>query len=159
MNKALVVYFSATGKTRRIAKNLAIVAKSDVCEIAPKQPYTSSDLNWMDTQSRTSLEAKNPEERPEFVPVYIEMSAYDTIYLGFPVWWYSAPPIVNTFLESHNFSEKKIIVFASSGGSGFGKTLKKLKLSVDESVTWVESEIINWQCSKEKLADFIEKYH
>lgn len=158
MSKTLVAYFSASGTTRSIAKNLADAAKADLYEIAPKQPYTRADLNWTDEQSRTSLEAKDREDRPEIVPAHIDMTVYDTIYLGFPIWWHTAPHIVNTFLENHNFSGKKIIVFASSGGSGFGKTLDKLKLSADESVTWVQTEILNRQFSKKKLVEFVEKY-
>jgi flavodoxin len=127
MNKRLVAYFSASGNTARLAKNLAEAAGADLYEIRPAVPYTSADLNWQNKQSRSSVEMSNHSSRPELADKSADIAAYDTIYVGFPVWWYIAPTIINSFLESYDFSGKKIILFATSGGSGFGKAVENLK--------------------------------
>ena len=125
----LVAYFSASGKTASLAKKLADEAGADIFEIRPAVPYTSEDLNWMNKQSRSSVEMSDKSSRPAIADTSVDISKYDTIYIGFPVWWYIAPTIINTFLESADFSGKKIILFATSCGSGFGKAVDNLKVS------------------------------
>jgi len=125
----LVAYFSASGKTASLAQKLADEAGADIFEIRPAVPYTNEDLNWMNKQSRSSVEMSDKSSRPAIADTSVDISKYDTIYIGFPVWWYIAPTIINTFLESADFSGKKIILFATSGGSGFGKTVDNLKVS------------------------------
>ena len=129
MSKKLVAYFSASGVTAGVAKKLAKEANADIYEIKPSVPYTKADLNWQDKNSRSSIEMSDHNSRPEIADKNADISKYDTIYLGFPIWWYIAPTIINTFLESYDFSGKKIILFATSGGSGFGKTVQNLQLS------------------------------
>ena len=129
MSKKLVAYFSASGITAGVAKKLAKEANADIYEIKPAVQYTKADFNWMDKTSRSSIEMSDHNSRPEIADKNADISKYDTIYLGFPIWWYIAPTIINTFLESYDFSSKKIILFATSGGSGFGKTLINLKSS------------------------------
>lgn len=143
MSKKLVAYFSASGITEKVAKQIAELAKADIYEIKPKVPYTEADLDWMNKSSRSSMEMKNLSFRPEMADNNIDISAYDTIYLGFPIWWYIAPTIVNTFLEKHDFSGKKIVLFATSGGSGLGKTAQHLKPSVAKDTTIIEGKILN----------------
>ena len=143
MSKKLVAYFSASGVTEKIAKTIAELAKADLYEIKPKVPYTEADLDWMNKSSRSSMEMKNLSFRPEIADTPLNMADYDTVYLGFPIWWYIAPTIVNTFLEKHDFSGKKIVLFATSGGSGFGKTVQHLKPSVAKDTTIVEGKILN----------------
>ena len=143
MSKKLVAYFSASGITEKVAKQIADLAKADIYEIKPKVPYTEADLDWMNKSSRSSVEMKNLSFRPEMADNNIDISAYDTIYLGFPIWWYIAPTIVNTFLEKHDFSGKKIVLFATSGGSGLGKTAQHLKPSVAKDTTIIEGKILN----------------
>ncbi|EWM55174.1 flavodoxin [Ruminococcus flavefaciens] len=133
MNKKLVAYFSASGSTARLAKQLAEAAGADLYEIRPAIPYTSADLNWQNKQSRSSVEMSDHSSRPELADKNADIAAYDTIYVGFPVWWYIAPTIINSFLESYDFSGKKIILFATSGGSGFGKAVENLKPSAPDA--------------------------
>ena len=133
MSKKLVAYFSASGSTARLAKQLAEAAGADLYEISPAVPYTSADLNWQNKQSRSSVEMSDHSSRPEIADKNADIAAYDTIYVGFPVWWYIAPTIINSFLESYDFSGKKIILFATSGGSGFGKAVDNLKPSAPDA--------------------------
>lgn len=126
MSKILVVYFSASGVTASAAKNLAKAADADLYEILPAIPYTSADLDWNDKKSRSSLEMKDKASRPELKSHDAPIAGYDTIFLGFPIWWYTAPAIIKTFLEAYDFTGKKIILFATSGGSGFGRTAEEL---------------------------------
>lgn len=133
MSKKLVAYFSASGVTAGVAKILAKEANADIYEIKPAVPYTKADLDWMDKSSRSSIEMIDHTSRPEIADKNADISSYDTIYLGFPIWWYIAPTIINTFLESYDFSGKKIILFATSGSSGFGKTADNLKPSAASS--------------------------
>ncbi|MBQ2954870.1 MAG: NAD(P)H-dependent oxidoreductase [Clostridia bacterium] len=127
MNKTLVAYFSASGVTGSAARTLADALNADLYEIAPAVPYTDADLDWRNMNSRSSLEMKDKTSRPEIADTPVNIEDYDTILVGFPIWWYVAPTIVNAFLEKHDFSGKKIILFATSGGSGFGKTVESLK--------------------------------
>ena len=129
MSKILVAYFSASGTTEKTAKKVAAAANADLFEIEPAVPYTSADLNWMDKKSRSSVEMNDKSFRPEMVKKELDTAKYDTILVGFPIWWYVAPTIINTFLESYDFSGKKIVLFATSGGSGFGKAVKGLQPS------------------------------
>lgn len=129
MKKTLVVYFSATGTTKAKAETLAKILGADLKEIVPAQPYTAADLDWHNAKSRSSVEMKDKSSRPAIAGKIENIADYDTIYLGFPIWWYVAPTIVNTFLEAHDLADKRIIPFFTSGGSGAGKTLDYLKPS------------------------------
>lgn len=143
MSKKLVAYFSASGVTAKVADMLADAVGADIHEIRPKVPYTKADLNWMDKNSRSSVEMNNKAFRPEIAESNIQIDGYDVVFLGFPIWWYIAPTIINTFLESYDFSGKKIILFATSGGSKFGKTVEELKVSVSADVEIVEGKLLN----------------
>lgn len=125
--KKLVAYFSAGGTTAEKAAQLAKAVSADLYEIAPKERYTSADLDWQDRKSRSTLEMKDPAFRPELSGGLPSLAAYDTVYIGFPIWWYTAPRIINTFLESGDFSGKKIALFATSGGSGIEQAAEDLK--------------------------------
>ena len=122
MSKTLVAYFSASGVTAKVAKTLADATGADLHEIVPAQPYTAADLNWNDSRSRSSVEMKDKTSRPAVAGMVENMAQYDTIFLGFPIWWYVAPTIVNTFLEQYDLTGKTIVPFATSGGSGMGGT-------------------------------------
>ena len=126
MSKALVAYFSASGVTKKLAQTLAEAIGADLFEIEPKVPYTRADLNWMDKQSRSTIEMQNPASRPELAGTCKSIADYDTVFVGFPIWWYIAPTIVNTFLESCDLTGKTVVPFATSGGSGMGSTNKAL---------------------------------
>ena len=127
MSKVLVAYFSTGGNTRRAAKALATAAGADLYEIKPVQPYSHADLNWMDKKSRSTIEMNDPSSRPEIVGPLPDVSGYDAILLGFPVWWYTCPAIIRTFLEGLDLHGKKLVPFATSGGSGLGDTAEHLK--------------------------------
>lgn len=129
MSKTLVAFFSASGNTKRVAEKLAAAIDSDLYEIKPAVPYTSADLNWRDRHSRSSVEMNDPSSRPELADYHANIAGYDRIFLGFPIWWYTAPTIVRSFLESYDFTGKTIILFATSDGSGLGKTAKELASS------------------------------
>ena len=127
MSKKLVAYFSASGTTKEAAERLATAAGADLFEIKPVVPYSSADLNWMDKNSRSSVEMNDPDSRPEIAETIPNMADYDTVFIGFPIWWYVAPHIIHTFLESYDFSEKTLVPFATSGGSGMGRTVDELR--------------------------------
>lgn len=137
----LVAYFSATGTTKNMAKKVATEVGGDLFEITPETLYTATDLNWMDKKSRSSVEMSDKFFRPKMNGEKIDISKYDEIYIGFPIWWYVAPTIINTFLESDDFSGKKIKLFATSGGSGFGKTVQELQASTKGAT--IEAWMIN----------------
>lgn len=158
MTKSLVVYFSASGVTKRVGENLASAIGADSYEIKPKVPYTDADLNWMDKNSRSSVEMKNWNSRPEIIEDGFSVEGYDKIFLGFPIWWYIAPTIINTFLEKHDFSNKKIILFATSGGSRFGRAVENLKPSVADSAEIIEGDIFNSNPSIEELRTWSQKF-
>ena len=143
MAKVLVAYFSASGVTAKKAEKIADILSADLFEIKPAVPYTKADLNWMDSKSRSSVEMADKSFRPEVASKRDNMADYDIIILGFPIWWYVAPTIINTFLEQYDFSGKKIVLFATSGGSGFGNTVPELKVSVDPSCKIVEGALLN----------------
>ena len=155
--KVLVAYFSASGITKRVAQNLALAADADIYEIKPLKPYTNADLDWMNPNSRSSIEMKNHNSRPEIITDNLSISQYDTIFLGFPVWWYIAPIIINTFLEKHDFSNKKIVIFATSGGSGFGKTVDSLKPSVSQSTQIIEGKVFSPGIGDEELKEWAKE--
>ena len=140
MTKKLVAYFSASGVTAKVAKKLAEAAGADLYEIKPAVPYTSADLNWNDKQSRSSVEMGDRSSRPAIADSDANIAAYDVVYVGFPIWWYVAPTIVNTFLESYDFTGKKLVLFATSGGSGFGKAVQGLQPSAPKA-TIVEGKV------------------
>lgn len=142
MGKRLVAFFSASGTTKKVAEMIAETAEADMYEITPKQLYSKADLNWMDKKSRSSVEMSDKKSRPEITDTDAHIDRYDEIFLGFPIWWYVAPTIINTFLESYDFSDKKIILFATSGGSGFGNTVKELIPSAPDA-NIVEGKILN----------------
>lgn len=129
MSKKLVAYFSASGTTAQVAKTLASAIDADLHEILPVQKYTSADLNWTNEKSRSSVEMNDKSFRPAIANQVENMAQYDVIYVGFPIWWYVAPTIINTFLESYNLEGKVIVPFATSGGSGMGRTNANLKNS------------------------------
>ena len=153
MSKTLVAYFSASGVTARLAETIAKAADADLYEIAPAVPYTSADLNWNNSNSRSSIEMNDKASRPEITGSVEDMGRYDTVFVGFPIWWYEAPRIIHTFLESYDFSGKTIIPFATSGGSGMGNTSSVLKKTCPAakvlpgkrmSVTASEAQIKSW---------------
>ena len=127
MSKTLVAYFSASGETAKLAKTIAEVTGSDLFEIKPEVAYTSADLNWNDKRSRSTIEMNDAKSRPAIAGRVADMAQYDAVFVGFPIWWYQAPRIIETFLESYDFSGKTVIPFATSGGSGMGKTADILR--------------------------------
>lgn len=127
MSKKMVAYFSASGVTGKAAEMLAKAAGADLYEIRPQIPYTKADLNWMDKKSRSSVEMNDPASRPALADRSADVAAYDVIFVGFPIWWYTAPSIIRTFLEAYDFSGKVVVPFATSGGSGLGNTAKALQ--------------------------------
>ena len=143
MSKKLVAYFSASGVTAKVAETLAEAIGADIFEIEPKVPYTEADLNWMDKKARSTIEMSDPASRPEIAVKWDNMKDYDTIFVGFPIWWYVAPTIINTFLESYDFSGKTVIPFATSGGSGMGKTEAVLHALCPDSVNWKSGKMLN----------------
>ena len=153
MGKKLVAYFSASGVTAGVAKRLAEAAGADLYEIKPKTPYTPADLNWNDKNSRSSVEMRDKGSRPEIADNNAGLERYDTLFLGFPIWWYVAPTIVNTFLEAYDCAGKTIILFATSGGSGFGKAVAGLQPSAP-GATIREGKIFPGGVSKDELANW-----
>lgn len=157
MSKTLVAYFSASGVTKSVAERLAKTAGADLFEIEPAKPYTATDLNWNDKNSRSTLEANDPTCRPAIASKPLELDKYSTIYLGFPIWWYVAPAIIKTFLESQSFAGKMIVLFATSGGSGMGKTAKVLEASAPGAAI-VPGAILNG-ASDAELKQFVARNH
>ena len=154
-NKSLVTYFSASGVTKKVAEKLAEAAGADLFEIKPEVAYTEADLNWMDKKSRSSIEMNDKSFRPAIAEKCNNMADYDVVYIGFPIWWYVAPTIINTFLESYDFSGKTIVLFATSGGSGFGDTVKGLRGSVSDTTVIKEGKLFNSGVSKDKLVSWV----
>ena len=155
MSKKLVAYFSASGVTAAVAEQLAKASGADIYEIKPETPYTAADLDWTNKSSRSSVEMSNKSFRPAISCTPCSTDQYDVIFLGFPIWWYVAPTIINTFLESYDFSGKTIVLFATSGGSGFGKTVSELKCSVSPDTKIIEGWLLNGRHSEKELADKI----
>ena len=143
MSGKLVAFFSASGVTAALAQRLSRAAGADLFEIKPAVPYTSADLDWTNASSRSSVEMKNPASRPEIAEKLPSMADYDVVFLGFPIWWYVASTIINTFLESYDFSGKTIALFATSGGSPMGRTLEILRPLCNASVKWLPAKMLN----------------
>lgn len=156
MQKVLVAYFSCTGVTKKLAQTLAGVVKGDLYEITPVQPYTAADLNWQDKNSRSSVEMRDKASRPAISGSVKYFAQYDTVFVGFPIWWYVAPTIINTFLESEDFSGKTVIPFATSGGSGVGDTDKYLHPSCSEQTAWRPAKRFAGSASPAKLQKWVE---
>ena len=150
--KTLVAYFSASGQTAKLAKTLAGVTGGDLFEIAPETAYTAADLDWMDKKSRSTIEMKDPKSRPAIAGKVADMAQYDTVFVGFPIWWYQAPRIIETFLESYDFSGKTVIPFATSGGSGMGRTVDELR-KLCPNADWKAGKMMNGVSDK-ALADW-----
>lgn len=153
--KKLVAYFSATGTTEKLAKNLAKVAGADLFEIQPKQPYTDADLDWTNPLSRSTVEMKDMSSRPAVANRVANMQEYDTIFVGFPIWWYVAPTIINTFLEQYNLTGKTVVPFATSGSSGMGKTNQMLAVSA-KGANLVEGKRFSSNASISALQDWLK---
>ena len=156
MSKKLVAYFSASGVTAKVADMLADAVGADIYEIRPEVPYTKADLNWMDKKSRSTIEMNDKTSRPALADKDANVEQYDTIFLGFPIWWYKAPTIINTFLESYDFTGKRIILFATSGGSKFGKTVEELKASVSDSCDIIEGKLLNGKQTIPSIREWTE---
>lgn len=155
MPKKLTAYFSASGVTAKAAKALADAAGTDLFEIKPAVPYTDADLNWHDKHSRSSVEMNDLSFRPEIAEKLENMDDYDTIFVGFPIWWYIAPTIINTFLESYDLSGKKIVLFATSGGSGFAQTAEKLADSC-KGAELITGKLLNGNPDMDALAEWAD---
>ncbi len=156
MTNVLVTYFSASGVTAKVAENLAQAIGARLYEIKPQFPYTKDDLDWMDKKSRSSIEMNDKSFRPALADTKADIASHNVIFVGFPIWWYVAPTIINTFLESYDFSGKKVILFATSGGSGFGKTVAGLKNSVDPTTVLVQGKLFNGRISAAELKKWAE---
>lgn len=156
MSKKLVAYFSASGVTAALAKTLSEIAKADLYEIKPEVLYTKADLDWTDKKSRSTIEMKDQTYRPALADKNANVTEYDVVFVGFPIWWYVAPTIINTFLESYDFSGKIILPFATSGGSGFGETINKLQPSASDTAIWKDGKLLNGRPSKDMLAKWLD---
>ena len=154
MSRTLVAYFSASGVTAKVAEVLADTIGADLFAIEPEVPYTKADLDWMDKTSRSTLEMKDPTSRPAIARKRDNMDEYDTIFVGFPIWWYIAPTIINTFLESYDLTGKTIIPFATSGGSGMGKTNEKLLPSC-KGAKLLEGKVLKANVSAKELDNWV----
>ena len=153
--KILVAYFSASGVTAKAAWKLSEAAGADLYEIKPKVPYSSADLDWINKKSRSSVEMNDPTFRPEIAGKLEGMDQYDLVFVGFPIWWYVAPTIINTFLESYDFSGKTIVPFATSGGSGMGNTNEKLAPSCPGAIL-MKGKMLNGSLSQEELKAWVK---
>ena len=156
MKKILVAYFSASGETKKLAKTIAGVTGGDLFEIAPQVPYTAADLDWMDAGSRSTVEMKDKKSRPAIAGQVQDMGQYETVFVGFPIWWYQAPRIIETFLESYDFSGKKVVPFATSGGSGLGKTEDILK-AVCPAAQWLPGKRLRSGESAGAVQSWVDK--
>ena len=156
MRKILVAYFSATGTTKKVAEKLAKATGGNLFEIKPQVEYTSENLNWNDKKSRSSVEMNDEFSRPEIENVVENIDDYDTVFVGFPVWWYIPPRIIQTFIEKHNLSGKKIITFATLGGSGIKDSTDFLKKNYSD-LNIIEGKRFGWNESLESIGAWVEK--
>ncbi|HIR40307.1 MAG TPA: NAD(P)H-dependent oxidoreductase [Candidatus Egerieicola pullicola] len=156
MKQTLVAFFSAGGTTKRAAETLAKAIGAGLYEIRPAQPYTPQDLNWRNPSSRSSLEQKDPACRPKLADTHADLAGYDRIFLGFPIWWYTAPAIIRSFLECCDFTGKTIVLFATSGGSGLGSTAKDLASSCPGGVV-LEGKLLNGPLSQTALKQWADR--
>lgn len=154
MSKTLVAYFSASGVTKKTAEKLAAAADADSFEIIPVQPYTDEDLDWTDKKSRSTIEMNDPSSRPAIAEKLENMGGYDIVFVGFPVWWYVEPRIIDTFLDSYDFSGKTVVPFATSGGSGLGKTADNFRKILGKNVTVKNGRLLN-RASESELRAFV----
>ena len=154
MKKVLVAYFSASGTTKGVAQQLAEVAGADLHEIKPAQPYTDADLDWRNKQSRSSVEMQDRKSRPAITSKLQNMKDYDVVYIGFPIWWYTCPTIINTFIEAYDFQGKTVIPFATSGGSSIKKACTDLKAAYP-NLNWKEGKLLN-RTSKTDMQKWVE---
>ena len=154
MKKVLVAYFSASGVTKGAAEQLAAVAGADLHEIKPARPYTDADLDWTDKQSRSTIEMKDKNSRPAITDKLANMQDYDVVYVGFPIWWYTCPTIINTFMEAYDFKGKTVIPFATSGGSSIKKACEDLNAAYPD-VNWKEGKLLN-RASKQELETWVK---
>ena len=154
MKHSLVAYFSATGTTARVASTLAQAIGADIFVIEPQIPYSIQDLNWHDQQSRSSLEMHTPTSRPAIAKICENMDQYDTLFVGFPIWWYVAPHIINTFLESYDMQGKTIVPFATSGGSSIGQAYQHLQASCPNA-RLLQGAILNTHASQQDLKNWV----
>ena len=152
--KVLVAYFSASGVTEGVAKQLAEVTGGELHKIQPEQPYTDADLDWRDKQSRSTVEMKDKNSRPAITDKLKNMQDYDVVYVGFPIWWYTCPTIINTFMESYDFKGKTVIPFATSGGSSIKKACEDLKATYTD-VNWKEGKLLN-RANKQELETWVK---
>ena len=157
--RILIAYFSASGATARAAKEMTQAVGAERYEIRTVQPYTSADLNWTDKKSRSSVEMNDPASRPAIAEPVEGMEQYDTVMVGFPIWWYVEPRIVDTFLESYDFSGKTIVPFCTSGGSGAGKTDQVLHALCPDSVDWRPCKLLNGRPSAAQLKKWADSLH
>ena len=155
MSRKLVAYFSASGVTAKVAEKLSEAIGADLYAIEPEVPYTKADLDWMDKKSRSTIEMNNPASRPAIASKRDNMNDYDTVFVGFPIWWYVAPTIINTFLESYDLTGKTIIPFATSGGSYMGKTNEKLLPSC-KGAKLVDGKVFKGNVSHQELAAWVD---
>lgn len=153
-SKTLVAYFSATGTTAEAAKQLAKVTGGELYRIAPKTAYTSADLDWHNKQSRSSIEMNDPKSRPALKGKKENIADYDVVYIGYPIWWGVAPTIIKTFIDSHELKGKTVIPFATSGGSGIGKSLEDLKKTYPD-LNWKEGILLN-RASEKTIREWVK---
>ncbi len=158
MSRKLVAYFSASGVTAKVAETLAEAIGADIYEIEPAVPYSKADLDWTNQKSRSSVEMSDPTSRPAITGKRDNMNDYDTVFVGFPIWWYVAPHIINTFLESYDLTGKTIIPFATSGGSGMGETNERLA-SICKGAKLIEGKVFNHSTTHEELAAWVDGLH
>ena len=155
--RKLVAYFSATGTTAKVAETLADAIDADIFEIKPAIAYTAADLNWQDPKARSTVEMQDGTSRPEIAGTRSNMADYDTVFVGFPIWWYVAPTIINTFLESCDLAGKTIIPFATSGGSGMGKTNERLRPSC-AGANLLEGRVFRSNADKAELSAWVDSF-
>ena len=155
MSRKLVAYFSASGVTAKVAETLSEAIGADLYEIEPEVPYTKEALDWTDKQSRSTIEMNDPASRPAIAGKRDNMDDYDTVFVGFPIWWYVAPHIINTFLESYDLTGKTIVPFATSGGSGMGETNEHLASSC-KGAKLIEGKVFKKSASKSELATWAD---
>ena len=153
--KTLVAYFSASDVTKRLAENLSTAIGADLHEIQPEVRYTRADLNWLDKKSRSTIEMNDPTSRPAIGNKVENMDQYEVVFLGFPIWWHIAPTIINTFLESYDFTGKTIVPFCTSGGDGVGRTDDVLHALCPDTVAWKPCKLLNGRPSQEALASWV----
>lgn len=154
--RILVAYFSASGETERLARTIARATGGDLHEIEPETPYTAADLDWNDARSRSSVEMGDPASRPAVANRVADMDAYDTVFVGFPIWWYVAPTIISTFLEAYDFSGKTVVPFATSGGSGLGGSESILQACCSPTTAWKPGKRLPSHAGEAEVGRWVE---